>query len=203
MVIQLKLDTLRLDGEINVDGKANVEVLVVEGYADASYREKGFHRMRYYQPSIHIYGGDAHGTEEELLRIIYSDNPNDHETWITMLSGWLDSMKSKADEGDLSEAAPISFTAVPIWNFFFDTDMAAYVRSYFMNKYKTRKIADYLDIIDDVPDHKTFIELLNDFREGETDGENVKFDQTAADEDDWELPGEGEDEEEEDWDFVD
>ena len=203
MVIQLKLDTLRLDGEINVDGKANVEALVVEGYAEASYREKGFHRMRYYQPSIHIYGGDAHGTEEELLRIVYSDNPNDHETWITMLSGWLDSMKSKADEGDLSEAAPISFTAVPIWNFFFDTDMAAYVRSYFMNKYKTRKISDYLDIIDDVPDHKTFIELLNDFREDEPDGENVKFDQTAASEDDWELPGEGEDEEEEDWDFVD
>ena len=178
MVIQLKLDTLRLEGEIQVDGKAYIEVVMVDGKADAAYREEGFRRARSYYPTINIYGGDATQTEEELLRIVYSDNPDDHELWIDMLSGWLDSMKSDAKKGNLSQAVPISFTVVPIWNYFGETEVSAYVRSYFMNKYRTRKIQDYLDIIDDVPDHKSFIQMLNGQREGEPDSEEPKFENT-------------------------
>jgi hypothetical protein len=95
-----------------------------------------------------------------------------------MLSGWLDSMKSDAEQGNLSKAVPISFTVVPIWNYFGETEVSAYVRSYFMNKYRTRKIQDYLDIIDDVPDHKSFIQMLNGQREGEPDSEEPKFENT-------------------------
>lgn len=178
MVIQLKLDTLRLEGEINVDGKAQLEVAVVEGGADAYYREEGFRRLRSYYPTINIYGGDATRTEEELLRIVFSDNPDDHELWIDMLSGWLDSMKSDAEKGNLSQAVPISFTTVPIWNYFGETEVSAYVRSYFMNKYRTRKISEYLDIIDKVPDHKTFIEMLNGWRDGEPDAPEPTFENT-------------------------
>ncbi len=84
-----------------------------------------------------------------------------------MLTNWMQSMVQSADDGNMSQASPISFTAVPIWHFFPDTDIANYVRSWFLNKYKTRHIQDYLDIIDDVPDHKTFIELLNEIRANE------------------------------------
>ena len=76
-------------------------------------------------------------------------------------------MVQSADDGNMSQAAPISFTAVPIWHFFPDTEISNYVRSYFMEKYKTRGIKNYMDIIDDVPNHKTFIELLNEMRKDE------------------------------------
>jgi hypothetical protein len=176
MVIQLKLDTLLLEGEIQVNGKASVEVAVVDGKGDATYRQNGMNRMRGYHPEINIYGGDAHKTESALLGILWSENPDAHEQWTSMLDGWLDSMKEDTETGDMSKAAPISFTAVPIWHFFADTDVAAYVRSYFMNKYRTRGIQEYLDIRDSVPGHKQFIELLNGTRADEPDGPQPTFD---------------------------
>jgi hypothetical protein len=185
MVLQMKMDTLRLEGQINVDGKATVEVVVLEGEANAAYREKGFRRLRHYIPTINIYGGNAKDTETALLDIIMSESPDDHSKWTDMLMNWTQSMMSSADEGDMSKAAPISFTAVPIWHFFADTEISGYVRSYFMDKYRTRKIQDYLDIIDEEPSHKTFIELLNDFREDEPDGPEPEFKTDDTTEEDW------------------
>ena len=174
LVVQLKLDTLRLDGEMSVDGKAKVELALFEGEGDARYRQEGMNRTRSYYPKINVYGGDADEVMSNLLGILWGDHPDSHEQWDTTLSDWLDSMKSNGD--DLSTAAPISFTAVPIWTFFPDKEIAAYVRSYFMNKYKTRGIKEYLDIIDNVPDHKNFIEMMNGARENEPLSKEPVFD---------------------------
>lgn len=185
MVLQMKMDTLRLEGEIDLNGKAKLEVDIasVEGGVDAEYHEKGFRRLRHYQPIINIYGGNAKETESTLYSLIQSESPDDHIKWAETLENWTESLVSNAEEGSLSQAEPISFTAVPIWLYFADEEISGYVRSYFMNKYRTRKIQEYLDIIDDVPSHKTFIELLNDFREGEEDGPEPVFKDDVTDED--------------------
>ena len=175
MTITMEIDTTRLEGKTSLEGQAELNVNLgvgdISGGATAHWIADGWNRVRSYKPSIHIYGGSARDTEEELIAIMFSDNPDSHEQWVTALSGWMQSMVQSADDGDMSQAAPISFTAVPIWHFFPDTEVSNYVRSYFMNKYKTRGIQNYMDIIDDVPDHKTFIELLNKMREDEHDDE--------------------------------
>ena len=175
MTITMEIDTTRLEGKTSLEGQAELNVNLgvgdISGGATAHWIADGWNRVRSYKPSIHIYGGSARDTEEELIAIMFSDNPDSHEQWVTALSGWMQSMVQSADDGDMSQAAPISFTAVPIWHFFPDTEVSNYVRSYFMNKYKTRGIQNYMDIIDDVPDHKTFIELLNKMREDEPDDE--------------------------------
>ena len=171
MTITMEIDTIRLEGHTELHGQAAVNVSLgvadVNGEANADWVADGWNRVRSYKPNIHIYGGDARGTEDELTAIMFSENPDSHEQWISALSFWMQSMVQSSDDGDMSMAAPISFTAVPIWHFIPDTDISNYVRSWFLNKYKTRHIQDYLDIIDDVPDHKTFIELLNEIRANE------------------------------------
>ena len=175
MTITMEIDTTRLEGKTSLEGQAELNVNLgvgdISGGATAHWIADGWNRVRSYKPSIHIYGGSARDTEEELIAIMFSDNPDSHEQWVTALSGWMQSMVQSADDGNMSQAAPISFTAVPIWHFFPDTEISNYVRSYFMNKYKTRGIQNYMDIIDDVPDHMTFIELLNKMREDEPDDE--------------------------------
>ena len=169
MTITMEIDTIRLEGHTELHGQAalnvNVGVGDINGEASADWIADGWNRVRSYKPSIHIYGGSARDTEAELLAIMFSENPDSHEQWVSALVSWMQSMVQSADDGNMSQAAPISFTAVPIWHFFPDTEVSNYVRSYFMNKYKTRGIQNYMDIIDDVPDHKTFIELLNKMRE--------------------------------------
>ncbi len=171
MNIIMEIDTIRLEGKTSLEGQAalnvNIGVGDISGDAKAHWVADGWNRVRNYKPSIHIYGGDARSTEDNLTAIMFSENPDSHEQWISALSFWMQSMVQSSDNGDMSMASPISFTAVPIWHFFPDTDIANYVRSWFLNKYKTRHIQDYLDIIDDVPDHKTFIELLNEIRANE------------------------------------
>ncbi len=173
MVITMKVDTTRLEGHTELSGKAELELNLGvgsgEGSADATWIADGWNRLRSYTPSIHIYGGSARETEAELIGILFSENPDSHEQWVSMLTNWMQSMVQSADDGNMSQAAPISFTAVPIWHYFPDTEVSNYVRSYFMNKYKTRGIQSYMDIIDDVPGHKSFIELLNEMRKDEPD----------------------------------
>lgn len=175
MTITMEIDTTRLEGHTELHGQAalnvNVGVGDINGEASAEWIADGWNRVRSYKPSIHIYGGSARDTEAELLAIMFSDNPDSHEQWVDALVNWMQSMVQSADDGNMSQAAPISFTAVPIWHFFPDTEISNYVRSYFMNKYMTRGIKKYMDIIDDVPNHKTFIELLNEMREDEPDDE--------------------------------
>ena len=171
MVITMKVDTTRLEGHTELSGKAELELNLgvgdITGEVNAHWQTDGWNRVRSYNPSIHIYGGSARDTEAELLAIMFSENPDSHEQWVSALVGWMQSMVQSADDGNMSQAAPISFTAVPIWHFFPDTEISNYVRSYFMEKYKTRGIKNYMDIIDDVPNHKTFIELLNEMRKDE------------------------------------
>ena len=175
MTITMEIDTTRLEGHTELHGQAalnvNVGVGDINGEASAEWIADGWNRVRSYKPSIHIYGGSARDTEAELLAIMFSDNPDSHEQWVDALVNWMQSMVQSADDGNMSQAAPISFTAVPIWHFFPDTEISNYVRSYFMNKYKTRGIQSYMDIIDDVPGHKSFIELLNEMRKDEPDDE--------------------------------
>ena len=175
MTITMEIDTIRLEGHTELHGQAalnvNVGVGDINGEASADWIADGWNRVRSYKPSIHIYGGSARDTEAELLAIMFSENPDSHEQWVSALTNWMQSMVQSADDGNMSQAAPISFTAVPIWHFFPDTEVSNYVRSYFMNKYKTRGIQNYMDIIDDVPDHMSFIELLNKMREDEPDDE--------------------------------
>ena len=171
MTITMEIDTIRLEGKTSLEGQAklNVNIAVgdISGEANAHWQTDGWNRVRSYKPSIHIYGGSARDTEAELLAIMFSENPDSHEQWVSALVGWMQSMVQSADDGNMSQAAPISFTAVPIWHFFPDTEVSNYVRSYFMNKYMTRGIKKYMDIIDDVPGHMSFIELLNEMRKDE------------------------------------
>ena len=171
MTITMEIDTTRLEGHTELTGQAELNVNLgvgdISGGANAHWKTDGWNRVRSYKPSIHIYGGSARDTEAELLAIMFSDNPDSHEQWVSALVGWMQSMVQSADDGNMSQAAPISFTAVPIWHFFPDTEISNYVRSYFMEKYKTRGIKKYMDIIDDVPNHMTFIELLNEMRKDE------------------------------------
>lgn len=173
MTITMEIDTTRLEGKTSLEGQAELNVNLgvgdISGGATAHWIADGWNRVRGYKPSIHIYGGSARDTEAELIAIMFSDNPDSHEQWVSALTNWMQSMVQSADDGNMSQAAPISFTAVPIWHFFPDTEISNYVRSYFMNKYKTRGIQNYMDIIDDVPDHMSFIELLNKMREDEPD----------------------------------
>ena len=175
MTITMEIDTIRLEGHTELHGQAalnvNVGVGDINGEASAEWIADGWNRVRSYKPSIHIYGGSARDTEAELLAIMFSENPDSHEQWVSALVSWMQSMVQSADDGNMSQAAPISFTAVPIWHFFPDTEISNYVRSYFMNKYMTRGIKNYMDIIDDVPGHMSFIELLNKMREDEPDDE--------------------------------
>ena len=175
MTITMEIDTIRLEGHTELHGQAalnvNVGVGDINGEASAEWIADGWNRVRSYKPSIHIYGGSARDTEAELLAIMFSDNPDSHEQWVDALVNWMKSMVQSADDGNMSQAAPISFTAVPIWHFFPDTEISNYVRSYFMNKYMTRGIKKYMDIIDDVPGHMSFIELLNEMRKDEPDDE--------------------------------
>ena len=175
MTITMEIDTTRLEGHTELHGQAalnvNVGVGDINGEASAEWIADGWNRVRSYKPSIHIYGGSARDTEAELLAIMFSDNPDSHEQWVDALVNWMKSMVQSADDGNMSQAAPISFTAVPIWHFFPDTEISNYVRSYFMNKYMTRGIKKYMDIIDDVPGHMSFIELLNEMRKDEPDDE--------------------------------
>ncbi len=173
MTITMEIDTTRLEGKTSLEGQAELNVNLgvgdITGGATAHWIADGWNRVRGYKPSIHIYGGSARDTEAELIAIMFSDNPDSHEQWVSALTNWMQSMVQSADDGNMSQAAPISFTAVPIWHFFPDTEISNYVRSYFMEKYKTRGIQNYMDIIDDVPNHKTFIELLNEMRKDEPD----------------------------------
>lgn len=173
MTITMEIDTTRLEGKTSLEGQAklNVNIAVgdISGEANAHWQTDGWSRVRSYNPSIHIYGGSARDTEAELLAIMFSENPDSHEQWVSALVSWMQSMVQSADDGNMSQAAPISFTAVPIWHFFPDTEISNYVRSYFMNKYMTRGIKKYMDIIDDVPGHMSFIELLNEMRKDEPD----------------------------------
>ena len=171
MTITMEIDTTRLEGHTELTGQAELNVNLgvgdITGEVNAHWQTDGWNRVRSYNPSIHIYGGSARDTEAELLAIMFSDNPDSHEQWVSALVGWMQSMVQSADDGNMSQAAPISFTAVPIWHFFPDTEISNYVRSYFMNKYMTRGIKKYMDIIDDVPGHMSFIELLNEMRKDE------------------------------------
>ena len=171
MTITMEIDTTRLEGKTSLEGQAELNVNLgvgdITGGATAHWIADGWNRVRGYKPSIHIYGGSARDTEAELIAIMFSENPDSHEQWVSALVNWMQSMVQSADDGNMSQAAPISFTAVPIWHFFPDTEISNYVRSYFMEKYKTRGIQNYMDIIDDVPNHKTFIELLNEMRKDE------------------------------------
>ena len=171
MTITMEIDTTRLEGKTSLEGQAKLNVNLgvgdITGEVNAHWQTDGWNRVRSYNPSIHIYGGSARDTEAELLAIMFSDNPDSHEQWVSALVGWMQSMVQSADDGNMSQAAPISFTAVPIWHFFPDTEISNYVRSYFMNKYMTRGIKKYMDIIDDVPGHMSFIELLNEMRKDE------------------------------------
>ncbi len=173
MTITMEIDTTRLEGHTELTGQAELNVNLgvgdISGGANAHWKTDGWNRVRSYKPSIHIYGGSARDTEAELLAIMFSDNPDSHEQWVSALVNWMQSMVQSADDGNMSQAAPISFTAVPIWHFFPDTEISNYVRSYFMNKYMTRGIKKYMDIIDDVPGHMSFIELLNEMRKDEPD----------------------------------
>ena len=175
MTIVMEIDTTRLEGKTSLEGQAKLNVNLgvgdITGEVNAYWQTDGWNRVRGYKPSIHIYGGSARDTEAELIAIMFSDNPDSHEQWVSALTNWMQSMVQSADDGNMSQAAPISFTAVPIWHFFPDTEISNYVRSYFMNKYMTRGIKKYMDIIDDVPGHMSFIELLNEMRKDEPDDE--------------------------------
>lgn len=175
MTITMEIDTTRLEGKTSLEGQAKLNVNLgvgdITGEVNAHWQTDGWNRVRSYKPSIHIYGGSARDTEAELLAIMFSDNPDSHEQWVSALVNWMQSMVQSADDGNMSQAAPISFTAVPIWHYFPDTEISNYVRSYFMNKYMTRGIKKYMDIIDDVPGHMSFIELLNEMRKDEPEEE--------------------------------
>ncbi|MBQ3688334.1 MAG: hypothetical protein II937_00535 [Bacteroidales bacterium] len=137
------LNTMYLDGDVEVGATLETEMgglLNISG--ELSYNEKGASIFRNSDLDVSVFGGDANKVADATLNLLTSEKPDDLETLRDIIRDWVKSMEST--DGNKSQAMPISFTMTPIWTLFADMEVQSYARAYFILRYKSRGILNYL-----------------------------------------------------------
>ena len=147
IICHAQVDTLRMDGEATVTGDLNGGMQgVFQVTGKFTYTEKGWDAMHHSNCKFYVYGGNANDTASGLWAICMGNDPDDLNKWQQTLKAWVESMYSN-NSPDMSKAAPLSFSCVPVWTLFFDYDTQEYAQNWFMKRYEDRGIYDYLGIM--------------------------------------------------------
>jgi hypothetical protein len=154
LVITMQINNRYMEGSDTFGGDLEADVAGMFNVSGSfTYSSSGFDVMHNSKPEFYIYGGNATETTNKLLRFCNGAEPDDKNELSTILEDWIYSMYTAGEEGkiDQSKAEPMSFRITPIWTLFNETDIQQYAQEYFVKKYESRGIKEYLGIANGEP----------------------------------------------------
>lgn len=149
MTIHAVIDNLSMEGYVEAGGDLDADIAgAFKVTGKFNYSENGMKLMRDANARFYIYGGDANTVSDMMTGIMFGEEPTNRDAWTDAITYWIDTMYSESEHVDLSMAAPISFIITPVWNLFWDVDMQKTAKEWFIKKYESRGIKEYLGIMD-------------------------------------------------------
>lgn len=139
------VDKKNLDEKVTFDAEITANISEAFNLSGKAYFSTAGKQL--YQNSnviMQVYGGNAGETANGIITLLGSDMTNSKKLQ-EILNKWVNSFATFEDgKAEPEHAAPISFTITPIWTLIGDANLSAYVRKYFMEKYKEQGIETWM-----------------------------------------------------------
>ena len=149
MTIHAVVDNISMQGYVEAGGNLDGEAAgMFKVHGEFTYSSNGMDLLRKANARFYIYGGDANYVSDQMTGIMFGEDPTDRDAWTQAIQYWISTMKTGNEYTENSKAAPISFIITPVWNLFWDSDVQLVAKEWFIKKYESRGIKDYLGIID-------------------------------------------------------